>query len=76
MDLKYLGAHNILREHKGRQTHWISLIFLAKVNPKDVRVGEPEYIDDIGWFSMDNLPSPMHSQFARFSAMIRKELTG
>lgn len=74
LDLRYLGAHNILRKHKGRKTHWIALLFLAKIDPKKVKIGEPHFVDNFGWFSMDALPSPLHSQFHRFSDMIRKEL--
>lgn len=76
LDLKFLGAHNVLRKHKGRRTHWIALLFSAKVDPKQVKIGEPHFVDDYGWFTMDNLPSPMHSQFERCSEIIRKELTG
>lgn len=76
LDLKYLGAYNILRNHQNKKTHWVAVLFLAQVDPKKVKIGEPEYVDEFGWFSLDNLPSPIHSQFDRFNDMIRKELLG
>jgi hypothetical protein len=26
-------------------------------------------VDELGWFSLDNLPSPMHSQFGLFMSL-------
>ncbi len=55
-----LPAHSILREFDGVKTHWMQIPFIIKVNPKDVRNNEPEKIDEIGWFRLDNLPQPFH----------------
>jgi len=62
-ELKHIGTYNILRENRGTKTHWIGILFTAKVDPKQVKVGEPDYMDDIGWYSEDNLPSPLHTNF-------------
>ncbi|EKD90742.1 MAG: hypothetical protein ACD_30C00092G0010 [uncultured bacterium] len=70
LDLKYLGAHNVLRKNKGKKTHWIALIFVARVDAKKVKIGEPKYMDEIGWFTKDNLPTPLHTQHPRFWPLV------
>jgi 8-oxo-dGTP diphosphatase len=62
-DIKFLAAGDAHRKHKGVQTHWIWLLYSAKVIPETVKIGEPHKIDQIGWFNLSNLPSPLHSQF-------------
>lgn len=62
--LEFLGYSDVFRTNdSGEATHWLSMCFVAKVNAADVRINEPEMVDDSGWFGLDNLPSPLHSQF-------------
>lgn len=64
LNLKFVEARNVLRvNHEKKKTHWIALLFVAKVNPKQVKIGEPEAMDEIGWFTEGNWPQPMHSYF-------------
>ena len=58
-----LPAHDIFREHNGVETHWIAIPFFIKVKPKEVKNNEPEKIDELGWFTLDNLPRPLHTGF-------------
>lgn len=58
-----LPAHDIFREHNGVKTHWIAVPFFIKVNPADVKNGEPHKIEEIGWFTIDNFPKPLHTGF-------------
>ncbi len=58
-----LPAHDIFREHEGIKTHWVAVPFFVKVNPEEVKNNEPEKIDEIGWFRLDNLPQPLHTGF-------------
>lgn len=58
-----LPAQSILREWDGRKTHWVFYPFFVKVNPKEVRNNEPDKIDEIGWFTLDVLPEPLHTGF-------------
>ena len=62
-DLKLLGTYNILRENMGSKTHWVAVLFTARIDPKQVSIGEPDDMEEIGWFNENNLPDPLHSQF-------------
>lgn len=78
--IKPLGYREVFRTREdGVKTHWIALDFTVLVaNPSDVRIGEPEVFDDIGWFTLDNLPKPIHSQLKehlKLYAVELKELT-
>lgn len=66
-DIQYIGFRDVHRQlEDGTKTHWISLDHVVKVDPQLVKIGEPEVIDEIGWFTLENLPSPLHSQFPVF----------
>ena len=57
----FLGYQDNFREQNGRKVHWIQFHFLVKVDPKEIKNGEPHKFDEIGWFTLDNLPTPLHS---------------
>jgi ADP-ribose pyrophosphatase YjhB (NUDIX family) len=61
LEIKFLKAYNALRSNGGTPTHWIALTHAVRVDPAIVRIGEPERIDEIGWFKPDQLPDPLHS---------------
>lgn len=52
---------NIFREQNNEKTHWLILPFFIRVNPSEVKLNEPEKIDEIGWFKLDGFPEPLHS---------------
>jgi len=58
-----LPAHDILREFVGIKTHWVAVPFFIKVHESEVKNNEPEKIDEIGWFRLDNLPEQLHTGF-------------
>jgi 8-oxo-dGTP diphosphatase len=58
--IKVYDAHRNLGD--GTPTHWVAIVFAAQVDPKQVKNNEPYKIDEIGWFTLDSLPSPLHSQ--------------
>ena len=62
--LEQLPAHDIFREQNGIKTHWIAVPFFIKINPKEVKNGEPHKIEDITWFPINKLPAPLHTGFA------------
>ncbi len=72
--IQYVGTANVLRENTGIPTHWIKNIHLVEVDPDTVRVTEPEKVDELGWFALDDLPQPLHSQIAHDVSMIREFL--
>lgn len=65
VDIKFLTAYEAHREHNSSPTHWIALLHAVRIDPKKVRIGEPHKIDELGWFSKHDLPSPLHSQFSK-----------
>lgn len=60
---EFLTVYDAHRGAGDKCTHWVAIIYAVLVDPAKVRIGEPEKIDEIGWFSSDTLPSPLHSQF-------------
>ncbi len=60
---EFLGYREAHRENNGKKTHWVSLDFKVLIDRDKVKNGEPHKFDEIGWFSLDNLPSPLHSMF-------------
>jgi 8-oxo-dGTP diphosphatase len=74
-NLKFLGAHNVVRVNGGKKTHWIALVFVAEVVPEKVSIGDPLKMDDLGWFDVDKLPDPLHSQFPRFFEFAKLEIS-
>lgn len=58
-----LPLHDIFREHNGQKTHWIAIPFFVLVNPGEVKLNEPEKMLELGWFTLDALPEPLHSGF-------------
>lgn len=71
---EFLGYRDVHREHNGLPTHWISLDFKVLVDPKQVKNGEPHKFDEIGWFTLDTIPVPAHSQFPEFLRLYRDRL--
>jgi 8-oxo-dGTP diphosphatase len=72
LKVEFLKAFNALRENNGVNTHWIALVHSVLVDPSEVKIGEPNKIDEIGWFNLNNLPNPLHSKILE-SLMAAKE---
>ena len=62
LSFEFLGYRDVHRERNGIKNHWIALDFKVLVDPGKVKNNEPHKFYEIGWFKMDNLPSPLHSQ--------------
>jgi ADP-ribose pyrophosphatase YjhB (NUDIX family) len=60
--IEFLKAFNALRKNGDIDTHWVALVHAVIVDPDKVRINEPDKIDEIGWFKLSNLPSPLHSK--------------
>jgi len=62
----FLGFRDVHRESDGKKTHWLALDFKVLVDSSKAKNGEPHKLDEIGWFRLDSLPEPTHSQFPHF----------
>jgi len=69
--LHFAGASNILRKNGAVGTHWIALIFAARIEPEKVKIGEPEKVDEHGWFPLNKLPDPLHSALPKHLNMVK-----
>lgn len=74
MDSKFLGFRDVHREHEGVKTHWIALDFKVLIDRSNVKNGEPHKFEELAWFRLDNLPSPLHSQFPNFLNLYKEKL--
>jgi ADP-ribose pyrophosphatase YjhB (NUDIX family) len=65
-NFEYLGLREVHREHEGKKTHWLAFDYRAQINPVEVRIMEPDKCAEIRWCAVDEIPSPLHSQFPFF----------
>lgn len=70
----FLGYDDVHRMHQGRKTHWIALRFKVLIDRGKVQNGEPDMMDELGWFTLDSLPSPLHSQLGVFFEKYKDQL--
>ncbi len=63
LEVEFLTVYEALREFNGQPTHWVTIMHAVKVDPEKVSIGEPHKISEIAWFTSNELPSPLHSQF-------------
>lgn len=75
IESEFLGFRDVHRvDEKGDKTHWIILDFKVLVDREKVKNGVPEKHEEIGWFKLDNLPTPVHSQFPHFLKKYKDKL--
>lgn len=74
LEIEFLGYRDIFREHNGVRTHWVAIEFKVLVDPAQVQIGEPYKFDEVGWFTLDALPAPLHSQYPHFLQKYRDKL--
>lgn len=72
IDMEFLVAYDAHRRINGVDTHWVQIVYAVKVDPSKVKIGEPHKISQLGWFTSDSLPAPLHSQFQK-SFKVAKE---
>lgn len=66
LDYEFLGFEDLHRKHNGVATHWVCLYFKVLVDPTKVANGEPHKFDEVRFFRLDALPTPLHSALPRF----------
>lgn len=59
--VEFLGFDELHREHEGSRTHWIAFRYRVLIERENVVNGEPEKHSELGWYSLDSLPIPLHS---------------
>jgi 8-oxo-dGTP diphosphatase len=74
LDFEFLGYRDVHRENAGIKTHWIALDFKVLIDRTKAKNGEPHKFDEVKWFTLDTLPSPIHSQFPTFLKNYEKKL--
>jgi len=52
-------------ELNGAMTHWITIAFIAQVDPRQVQLNDLGAMEEIGWYRFNSLPKPLHSWVAR-----------
>lgn len=62
-ELMHVGTWNVVRKNNKTKSHWVAIIFKVKVDSDKVKIGDPEKMDEIGWFEEENWPNPLHSKF-------------
>jgi 8-oxo-dGTP pyrophosphatase MutT (NUDIX family) len=59
LDVETIGVRNVLRGG----SHWVAVVNAVRVDRRlPVSIGEPHKLDELGWFALDALPAPLHSQ--------------
>ncbi len=56
-----IPAHSIIRGESGVRTHWLVIPFFVKVDIGKARIIEPHKMTEIGVFTLDKLPRPLHT---------------
>ncbi|MCB9805996.1 NUDIX domain-containing protein [Candidatus Nomurabacteria bacterium] len=74
LEFEFLGYRDVHRENGDDKTHWVSLDFKVLVDREKVINNEPHKHDEVGWFTLDDLPSPLHSQMNYFVEKYRGRL--
>ncbi len=74
LNIEFLGYRDVHREHNGQPTHWIALDFKVQIDPSQVQIGEPDMIDELGWYTLDTIPEPLHSQLPAFFTQYNSKL--
>jgi 8-oxo-dGTP diphosphatase len=69
-----LGVRNVLREKPA--SHWVAVVFAVRVDPATVAIGEPHKFDQLGWFTPNALPEPLHSQLPPTLALFVESVSG
>ncbi len=74
LSYEFIGFRDVHREKDGKSTHWIALDFKVLVDAAKVKNGEPHKFDDFGWFTIEKLPLPLHSQLTAFFEKYKSKL--
>lgn len=74
LQYEFLGFRDVFREQDGTPTRWISIDYHVRLEREKVINAEPHKFLELGWFRLDALPEPMHSQFPLALAQYKDKL--
>jgi 8-oxo-dGTP pyrophosphatase MutT (NUDIX family) len=74
LSFEFLGYREVFRENEGKKTHWLAMDFKVLVDPAQVKNGEPHKFNDVAWFTLQKMPSPIHSQLPIFLEKYKDKL--
>jgi 8-oxo-dGTP diphosphatase len=74
LDVETIGVRNVLRAGShGVLSHWVAVVNAVHVDGRHpVAIGEPHKFDQLGWFPLDELPAPLHSQLPATMDLFRE----
>lgn len=58
-----LPSYSINRFRGDQPTHWVATPFIIRVDPTQVKLNEPESMEEIGWHKVSAMPQPYHPGF-------------
>lgn len=64
--IEYMGFREVFRVLNERKSHWIAFDFKVQINSAEVFITEPDKCCELRWCTIDEIPSPQHSEFPRF----------
>jgi|SRR3989344_1213380 len=71
---EFLGYRDVFRKNNDKKTHWVTLDFKVLVDRTKAKIGEPHKFDNLEWFTLNNLPTPLHSQLPVFLEKYKNKL--
>lgn len=65
-NLEFMGFRETFRKLEGKDIHWVHFDYKVKIDPKQVRIMEPDKCLELRWCSVSEIPQPQHSTFPDF----------
>lgn len=70
-----LPPRSFINERDNLRLHWITLPHIMHINEDEAKLNEPGKAEAIGWFALNDLPSPLHSGTTMFLKEHKEILT-
>jgi 8-oxo-dGTP diphosphatase len=64
--IEFMGFREVFREIDGKKSHWIAFDYKARIDQSEVTIMEPKKCTELRWCTIDDIPTPQHSQFPFF----------